>query len=123
MCRETVARGWGGAQFQTGMGFDGGARFKYDHAPKSVGIATGFLIAAVYHAGLVCLTHTVAKMKFLNGLLGRPALETQPSRDKGRARSRVGATDRGDRYFMAPRCDEERRRNAPSRGEVGRGPC
>ena len=75
MCRETVAGGWGGAQFQTGVGFDGGARFKYDHASKSVGIATGFLIAAVYHAGLVCLTHTVAKMKFLNGLLGRPASE------------------------------------------------
>jgi len=29
----------------------------------------------VHHAGLVRLTHTVAKMKFLNGLLGRPASE------------------------------------------------
>ena len=29
----------------------------------------------VLHAGLVCLTHTVSRMKFLNGLLGRPASE------------------------------------------------
>lgn len=75
MCCQTVAGGWGAAQFQTGLGCDGGTRFKNDYVPESVGIATGFLIAAVHHAGLACLTHTVAKMKFLNGLLGRPALE------------------------------------------------
>lgn len=55
--------------------FADGTRFKNYYVPESVGIATGFLIAAVHHAGLVCLTHTVAKMKFLNGLLGRPASE------------------------------------------------
>lgn len=55
--------------------FDDGTRFKNYYVPESVGIATGFLIAAVHHAGLACLTHTVAKMKFLNGLLGRPASE------------------------------------------------
>jgi hypothetical protein len=43
--------------------------------PESVGIATGFLIAAVHHAGLVCLEHTPNPMRFLNGLCGRPAQE------------------------------------------------
>ncbi|MFC3228418.1 hypothetical protein ACFOGJ_14335 [Marinibaculum pumilum] len=43
--------------------------------PESVGIATGFLIAALHHAGLVALTHTPNPMRFLNGLLGRPESE------------------------------------------------
>ena len=40
-----------------------------------MGIATGFLIAALHQAGLVCLTHTPNPMKFLNGALDRPASE------------------------------------------------
>ncbi len=52
-----------------------GQRFKHYYVPESVGIATGFLIAALHHAGLSCLTHTPAPMKFLNGLLGRPEAE------------------------------------------------
>ena len=69
------SRGLGrGAILNRGWGCYG-ARFKNDYVLESVGIATGFLIAAVHHAGLACLTHTVAKMKFLNGLLGRPASE------------------------------------------------
>jgi hypothetical protein len=42
---------------------------------ESVGIATGFLIAAVHEAGLVALTHTPSPMGFLNTILGRPAHE------------------------------------------------
>lgn len=52
--------------------FEDGSRYKNYYVPESVGIATGFLIAALHHAGLCCLTHTPNPMKFLNGLLGRP---------------------------------------------------
>ncbi|EAR50511.1 nitroreductase family protein [Oceanicola granulosus HTCC2516] len=55
--------------------FDDGTRFKNYYVPESVGIATGFLVAALHHAGLVCLTHTPNPMRFLNDLLGRPASE------------------------------------------------
>jgi iodotyrosine deiodinase len=55
--------------------FDDGERFKNYYVPESVGIATGFLIAALHQAGLVCLTHTPNPMKFLNGALDRPASE------------------------------------------------
>ena len=52
-----------------------GSRQKHYYVPESVGIATGFLISALHHAGLSCLTHTPNPMKFLNGLLGRPKSE------------------------------------------------
>ena len=52
-----------------------GSRQKHYYVPESVGIATGFLIAALHHAGLSCLTHTPNPMKFLNRLLGRPKSE------------------------------------------------
>ncbi|SFH03676.1 Nitroreductase [Palleronia marisminoris] len=52
-----------------------GARYKNYYVPESVGIATGFLIAALHHAGLVCLEHTPNPMKFLPELCGRPAHE------------------------------------------------
>lgn len=55
--------------------FDDGTRYKNYYVPESVGIATGFLISALHHAGLSCLTHTPNPMKFLNDLLGRPASE------------------------------------------------
>ena len=42
---------------------------------ESVGIATGFLIAALHHAGLATLTHTPNPMHFLNDVCGRPASE------------------------------------------------
>ena len=54
---------------------DDGARYKNYYVPESVGIATGFLIAALHHAGLVCLEHTPNPMKFLNDLCNRPAHE------------------------------------------------
>lgn len=55
--------------------FEDGTRYKNYYVPESVGIATGFLISALHHAGLTCLTHTPNPMKFLNALLGRPASE------------------------------------------------
>lgn len=53
----------------------GGEKVKHYYAQESVGIATGFLIAALHHAGLATLTHTPSPMKFLNDILGRPANE------------------------------------------------
>ena len=52
-----------------------GRRTKHYYAIESVGIATGFLIAAIHHAGLASLTHTPSPMGFLNKLLQRPAYE------------------------------------------------
>ncbi len=42
---------------------------------ESVGIAAGFFIAAVHHAGLVTLTHTPSPMGFLAKILKRPEHE------------------------------------------------
>jgi hypothetical protein len=39
---------------------------------ESVGIAMGFLIAAIHNAGLVSLTHTPSPMGFLNTILDIP---------------------------------------------------
>ncbi len=54
---------------------DTGERFKNYYVPESVGIATGFLLAALHTAGLVSLTHTPNPMKFLGEMCGRPASE------------------------------------------------
>lgn len=54
---------------------DDGARYKNYYVPESVGIATGFLITALHHAGLVCLEHTPNPMRFLNDLCARPTHE------------------------------------------------
>jgi iodotyrosine deiodinase len=52
-----------------------GKRRTHYYVMESVGIATGLLIAALHHAGLVSLTHTPNPMGFLNQLLERPANE------------------------------------------------
>jgi len=52
-----------------------GSPIKHYYVPESVGIATGFLIAALHQAGLATLTHTPAPMNFLNQLCARPAHE------------------------------------------------
>jgi len=49
-----------------------GSKRKHYYTDESVGLATGLLLAAIHHAGLVALTHTPSPMKFLNGILGRP---------------------------------------------------
>jgi nitroreductase len=53
----------------------GGERFSHYYVPESVGIATGFLIAALHHAGLATLTHTPSPMGFLNEICVRPVSE------------------------------------------------
>lgn len=52
-----------------------GLRVKNYYVPESVGIATGFLIAALHHAGLATLTHTPSPMGFLNEICRRPEAE------------------------------------------------
>lgn len=52
-----------------------GSRFSHYYVPESVGIATGFLIAALHHAGLATLTHTPSPMGFLNEICERPPSE------------------------------------------------
>ena len=49
-----------------------GRKVKNYYMDESVGIATGFLLAALHHAGLASLTHTPSPMGFLNDVLGRP---------------------------------------------------
>jgi nitroreductase len=52
-----------------------GSRQAHYYVMESVGIATGFLIAALHHAGLATLTHTPSPMGFLNQVLERPSNE------------------------------------------------
>jgi nitroreductase len=52
-----------------------GSRIKHYYVHESVGIASGMLISAIHLAGLVCLTHTPAPMKFLREILERPSNE------------------------------------------------
>lgn len=52
-----------------------GTKVKNYYVKESVGIATGFLINALHHAGLVSLTHTPSPMDFLNEILSRPKNE------------------------------------------------
>ena len=52
-----------------------GMKEKRYYPIDSVGIATGFLIAALHHVGLASLTHTPSPMAFLNAILGRPENE------------------------------------------------
>jgi len=52
-----------------------GKHIKHYYVPESVGIAMGFLIAALHNAGLATLTHTPSPMGFLNEVCGRPANE------------------------------------------------
>ncbi len=55
---------------------DGGVKkVKHYYVQESVGIAVGFLIAALTQAGLATLTHTPSPMGFLREVLGRPENE------------------------------------------------
>jgi iodotyrosine deiodinase len=53
---------------------DGSRRTHY-YVSESVGIACGFLLAALHHAGLAALTHTPSPMGFLREVLDRPDSE------------------------------------------------
>jgi nitroreductase len=49
-----------------------GGRVKSYYPMESVGLASGFLIAALHHAGLAALTYTPNPMRFLNEIIDRP---------------------------------------------------
>lgn len=67
---------WLVAVFYERFGFDDAGRKQKRYYPhESVGIACGFLVAALHRAGLSTLTHTPSPMKFLNDILGRPRNE------------------------------------------------
>jgi nitroreductase len=66
---------WLIAIFAQRWGEAAGRRVKHYYVPESVGIATGFLIAALHQAGLATLTHTPSPMGFLNEICGRPDSE------------------------------------------------
>lgn len=64
------------AVFQQSKAVDEEGKEGKTYYPKeSVGLACGFLIAALHQAGLATLTHTPSPMKFLNVILERPASE------------------------------------------------
>ena len=52
-----------------------GERLKNYYVNESVGLAAGFLLAAIHQLGLVALTHTPSPMNFLQRLLNRPENE------------------------------------------------
>lgn len=61
------------AVFAQPLGFAAdGVKVKHYYVSESVGIACGFLIAALHQSGLATLTHTPSPMGFLNQILGRP---------------------------------------------------
>jgi nitroreductase len=52
-----------------------GQHIKHYYVQESVGIACGFLLAALHRMGLVALTHTPSPMGFLSRILERPPNE------------------------------------------------
>lgn len=52
-----------------------GEKKKNYYVNESVGLATGFLLAAIHYAGLASLTHTPSPMNFLQEILERPENE------------------------------------------------
>ena len=50
-------------------------RYRHYYSEESVGIAVGFLLAALHISGLATLTHTPSPMKFLSEILDRPGNE------------------------------------------------
>lgn len=62
--------------FKEDYGIDpGGRHVTHYYVNESVGIASGFLLAALNAAGLATLTHTPSPMGFLREILGRPKNE------------------------------------------------
>lgn len=54
---------------------ENGEKHNNYYVNESVGIACGFLIAAIHYAGLATLTHTPSPMNFLEKILNRPKNE------------------------------------------------
>lgn len=61
--------------FKKSYNHEGEGKSKNYYVQESVGIACGFLIAAIHQAGLVTLTHTPSPMNFLADVLERPSNE------------------------------------------------
>lgn len=61
--------------FRVDYGLDGEHRRKHYYVSESVGIAVGFLLAALHLSGLATLTHTPSPMGFLSRILERPRNE------------------------------------------------
>ena len=61
--------------FRHVFGLEEGRKRTNYYTQESVGIAVGFLLAALHHAGLATLTHTPSPMGFLQEILRRPENE------------------------------------------------
>jgi nitroreductase len=61
--------------FRVDYGIRGETKIKHYYVQESVGIAAGFLLAALHLSGLATLTHTPSPMGFLANILGRPKNE------------------------------------------------
>jgi nitroreductase len=61
--------------FRVDFGLRGDSKTKHYYVQESVGIATGFLLAALHLSGLATLTHTPSPMGFLSSILDRPRNE------------------------------------------------
>ena len=61
--------------FKKNYDFTSDGKRKNYYVNESVGIAAGFLLAALHNAGLATLTHTPSPMEFLENILNRPENE------------------------------------------------
>lgn len=61
--------------FRIDYGLEAERKLKHYYVQESVGIAVGFLLAALHLGGLATLTHTPIPMGFLQKILNRPANE------------------------------------------------
>jgi len=61
--------------FRKSTGITNGKATKNYYVQESVGVACGFLLAAIHNVGLVSLTHTPSPMNFLQKILNRPSNE------------------------------------------------
>lgn len=61
--------------FRLDYGLEGERKIKHYYVNESVGIAAGFLLAALHLSGLATLTHTPSPMGFLAKILDRPPNE------------------------------------------------
>ncbi len=61
--------------FKQTYGLENGEKQQHYYVNESVGLATGMLISAIHHAGLVALTHTPSPLNFLTKILNRPENE------------------------------------------------
>ena len=61
--------------FKKNYDFTSDGKRKNYYVNESVGIAAGFLLAALHNAGLATLTHTPSPMEFLEYILNRPENE------------------------------------------------